>query len=285
MRTTILFILILFAGSLFAQNGKRKRPGQDSFLDTQWFLGFYGGTNLTTATPSGAFYGYSPLNYEVQEISKVYDDYSIIGGQYGLIFMYYFHGFTIGSRPGFNIYGYRHSTNATWMESENSDNTLRVDYTHTTKLNYLEFPLTVQYDITRGKLRPYIGAGGYYGISFNATRTIERSGIDTASGSEGDFNNQSTTIGIDELFVKSSLGLVGFIGASYDPGNVRVTMDVGFKYGLSNITNTANRFLKNELAAIGDATDDLSLQHAYVSLGVAFPLRFINKNYTSQKSN
>jgi len=283
MRLIILILSILLSGSLSAQKAKKKLPEKESFLNTQWFLGFYGGINLTKAAPSSAFYGYAPINYELNDVNKTYDDYSIIGGQYGLIIMYYFHGFTIGLKPGFNIYGFQHSTNANWTDSNNSNNTLQVRYNHTTKLSYLEFPMTVQYDLTKSKLRPYIGGGAYYGMLFTTSRTIDRSGTDTASGSEGDFNSQSTTIGVDELFIKSAIGLVGFIGASYDPGNVRITLDVGYKYGMSIITNTKNRYLKNELAAIGDATDDLELQHIYVSLGVAFPLKFITKNYTSKK--
>ena len=282
MRTIALIFLILISNSLWAQRAKKKPPKQEGFLDTQWFLGFYGGANLTSASPTSAFYGYAPLNYDLSAIGKTYEDYSIIGGQYGLIFMYYFNGFTIGSRPGFNIYGFEHRTTTQWTESENSNNTLEVSYQHTTNLNYLEFPLTLQYDLTRSKLRPYVGVGAYYGMLFNATRTIERSGVDAASGSEGDFDNQSKTIGVDELFIRSSIGIVGFIGASYDPGNVRITMDIGYKYGMKNITSIKNRYLKNDLAAIGDATDDLQLQHIYLSLGVAVPLKFITNNYSSK---
>ena len=74
---------------------------------------------------------------------------------------------------------------------------------------------------------------------------------------------------------------MAFIGASYDPGNIRITLDLGYKYGLNNITNTENRFLNNELSAIGEATDDLKMQNFYISLGFLFPLKFISKNYNS----
>ena len=147
MRIITLTLLILLSGTLWAQKGKKKSPQKDSFLDTQWFLGFYGGINVSAATPSNAFFGYAPLNYEINEIEKTYDDYSIIGGQYGLIFKYYFLGFTISLKPGFNLYGFQHNTSTRWVDSNNSDNTLQVSYNHTTKLNYLEFPLTFQYDL------------------------------------------------------------------------------------------------------------------------------------------
>ena len=72
-----------------------------------------------------------------------------------------------------------------------------------------------------------------------------------------------------------------FIGASYDPGNIRITMDLGYKIGLNNITNTENRYVNNELTAIGEAMDDISLQSLYLSIGFVFPLKFISKDYLS----
>lgn len=281
MRFTLLIFFILLVGNSYAQKRKKPKSRKDPFLQTQWFLGFHGGGNLTSATPTSTYFGYSPLNYNVSSIKKTYDDYSNYGGQYGLVIMFYTRGITIGLKPGLHVYGIQHLTSTTWTDSNDNTNTFEASYNHTTKLNYLEFPLTIQYDLTRGKLRPYIGGGAYYGLLLNAYRTIDRYGIDAASGAESDFTNQSTTIGIDELFIESSLGLVGFAGASYDPGNIRLTLDVGYKYGLSNITNTKNRFLINDLAAIGDAADDVQLQHIYLSLGVVFPLKFISKNYSA----
>jgi hypothetical protein len=281
MRFALLISFILLVGNGYAQKRKRTAIRRDPFLQTQWYLGFYGGGNLSSATPTTAYFGYAPLNYNVSSIEKTYDDYSNFGGQYGLVFMFYTRGITVSLKPGFSVYGIQHFTTTTWTDSNDNSNTFEVSYNHTTKLNYLEFPLTIQYDLRRGKLRPYIGGGAYYGMLLNAYRTIDRSGVDAASGAESDFTNQSTTIGIDELFIKSSIGLVGFVGASYDPGNIRITLDVGYKYGLSNITNTKNRFLKNDLAAIGDAADDLQLQHIYFTLGVVFPLKFISKNYSA----
>lgn len=281
MRFTLLIPFIIFVGNSYAQKRKKPKSGKESFLQTQWYLGFKGGANLSSATPTTAYFGYAPLNYNVSNIEKTYDDYSNYGGQYGLVFMFYTRGITVGFKPGFQTYGIQHKTSTTWTDSNDNTNTFEVSYDHTTKLNYLEFPLTIQYDLTRGKLRPYIGGGAYYGMLLDAYRTIDRSGIDAASGAEGDFTNQSTTIGIDDLFIKSSTGLVGFVGASYDPGNIRLTLDVGYKYGMNNITNTKNRFIKNDLAAIGEAADDVQLQHIYLTLGFVFPLKFISKNYSA----
>lgn len=276
MRFNLTLLLLTLSSIVWAQGRNSYR---DPFLKTQWYLGFFGGGNLAGANPAQTFYGYSPLNYSTDEVEKTYSNFAHLGGQAGLVFMFYTEGFTIGLKPGIHTYTIEHSTQANWVESANASNSLEINYKHTTQFNYLEFPLTVQYDLMTGKIRPYVGLGGYYGILLNASRTIERSGTDSASGSSGGFTNQKQTIGVNDLFITSSIGLMGFVGASYDPGNIRITIDLGYKYGMNNITNTETRFLNNELAAIGEATDDINLRNLYLSLGFVFPLKFISKQF------
>ncbi len=278
MRFKLTLVLLVLTTTLWAQ--KRKSPSyKDPFFKTQWYLGFFAGGNLAKANPTASYYGYEPLNYNINSIEKEYTGFKKPGVQAGLVFMFYSKGFTIGLKPGIHTYQVEHITLANWSDSNNPINTLEISYKHTTNFNYIEFPLTVQYDLMKGKIRPYIGLGGYYGLLLNANRTIERSGIDAASGSSGSFTNQAKTIGISDLFIKSSVGLNGFVGISYDPGNIRITMDIGYKYGLNNITSTENRYLNNELSAIGEATDDLKLENLYLNFGFVFPLKFISKNF------
>ena len=278
MRLLLTVALFFIISNASAQGGfGRANP----FLKTQWYLGFFGGGNLAGTTSQTAFNGYSPINYTISNVEKTDNNYANFRGQYGLVFMYYTSGFTIGLKPGIHIYGLEHSTSNTWVDSTNPDNTLVVDYKHNTQLNYMEFPLTVQYDLMQERLRPYVGLGGYYGLLLNATRTIERSGTDSASGSTGGFVNQEKTIGVKDLYITSSVGVMGFIGASYDPGNIRITMDIGYKFGLTNITNTENRYLNNEMSAIGEVQDDQTLQNLYLSMAFVFPLKFISKDFNS----
>ena len=281
MRYLVTIALILTFSNLFAQSKNKSLVYKNSFLSTQWYLGFFAGGNLSSGKVINSFAGYAPLNYAVSEREKSYNNFSKFGGQAGLVFLFSTNGITIGLKPGIHSYTIEHSTNANWQETTNPDNSLQVSYNHATHFNYVEFPLSVQYDLLREQIRPYIGLGAYYGILLNATRTIERSGTDSASGSAGAFTNQPKTIGVKDLYISSSLGLMGFIGASYDPGNIRITLDLGYKYGLNNITNTEKRYLNNDLAAIGEAADDIQLHNIYLSLGFVFPLKFISKNYNS----
>ncbi len=280
MRLKLTVLALLLTTTIWAQN-RKKPPSKDPFLKTQWYLGFFAGGNLSKATPSTAYYGYEPLNYDIRVMDKTYSGLKKLGAQAGLVFMFYTKGFTIALKPGIHSYEVEHTTNANWNDSTDPTNSLLINYNHTTHFNYLEFPLSVQYDLLKGKIRPYVGFGGFYGLLLQANRTIERSGTDSASGSLGNFSNQATTIGVSDLFIKSALGLNGFVGVSYDPGNIRITMDIGYKLGLNNITSTENRYLNNELSAIGEATDDLTIQNLYLNFGFVFPLKFISKNYNA----
>jgi len=281
MRYLITVVLILSCASVFAQRKNKSLEYKNPFLRTQWYLGFFAGANLTSGKPTTSYYGYAPLNYAQAIIEKSYNGFSKPGGQAGLVFMFYTRGITVGLKPGIHSYSIEHTTSASWADSSNPDNSLQIIYNHTSHFNYVEFPLTVQYDLLRERIRPYVGVGGYYGILLNATRTIERSGTDSASGSAGGFTNQPKTIGVKDLYISSSLVVMGFIGASYDPGNIRITLDLGYKFGLNNITDTENRYLNNELTAIGEAADDLNLHNLFLSLGFVFPLKFISKDYNS----
>lgn len=278
MRYWFIALLFICSTSSWAQR-QGKPPNRDPFLSTQWYLGFFGGGNLSKATPSESYNGYAPLNYNVANIQKEYDNFPKLEGQYGLVFMFYTKGFTIASKPGFFNYSISHGTSANWVSTIDPNNTLEVKYNHETTFEYLEFPLTVQYDLLKDVVRPYVGIGGYYGMRLNATRTVQRSGIDGASGSAGGFENQAETIGIKELFITSAVGIQGFLGVSYDPGNIRIALDIGYKHGLFNITDANNRYLNNELSALGEAMDDISLQNMYFTLGAVFPLKFISSSF------
>jgi hypothetical protein len=279
MRILLTLILLSATTSLWAQN--KRQPTKNTFLNTQWYLGFFAGGNLSKANPTNSFTGYAPLNYDAASINKTYEGFVTPRAQAGLVFMFYTKGFTAALKPGINSYAIEHSTSAEWVDSNDANNALEINYRHETVFNYLEFPLSLQYDLMKGQIRPYLGFGGYYGLLLNANRDIERSGSDSASGSSGSFTNQSKSIGVTDLFITSNLGINAFVGVSYDPGNIRITMDVGYKMGLNNITSTDNRYLNNELSAIGEATDDLQLQQLYLNFGFVFPLKFIGKNFNA----
>jgi hypothetical protein len=278
MRRLLTLLLVLALTQATAQVNRR---GGDPFLRSQWYLGFYGGGNFSKSIPTQTYSVLAELQGQQAETSKEHSGFTQMGTQAGLIFQYSSNGFNIAINPGIHSLNIQHSTASQWLDTNNPDNTVDINYTHKTRLNYLEIPLSLHYDILKEKLRPYIGIGGYYGVLINASRTIERSGTDSASGNAGSFTDQPVTIGVKDLYISSSVGVFGHLGVSYDPGNIRLFVDLGYKFGLNNITNSENRYVNNDLASIGEAMDDITVHSFYFTTGVCFPLKFISKNYNS----
>ena len=68
---------------------------------------------------------------------------------------------------------------------------------------------------------------------------------------------------------------------NYNLGNIRINLDIMYRYGMSNITSTENRYSNDRLAGVGDAMDDLTMDNISISLGALFPLRFLSSGFKS----
>lgn len=291
LTTLILsFILLLGYQVAEAQNKRKKdkmypaystpRPKkEDRFLNTQWWLGFRAGANLTEAIPTTRYSGFSPVNYQQALNEKTYSSYELPGGHAGIEITFYHRGFSFSVQPNYRRQRFSYYNEFTWEDAENADNRLELKYDQDHQLDYIEIPFFIKYDLTRGSLRPFIQIGGYYATLAGANKAVEISGTDYASGNAGPFNTENLVIGAEDLFIKSSVGVAGGVGVSYDFWNMRLVFDATYRYGMNNITNVKNRYTENQLAGIGDALDDVEMRNISFSLGFLFPLRFINKQF------
>ena len=293
--TLSMLILLIEPGESMAQkrNNKKKyysgnelksgRNQSSSFLSQQWFLGLIIGANLTEPVPSTRYSTFSPIDKEPESLYKDYEKYNKIGLQAGLDFSYQYKMLIVSLQPNFRRESFAYSNQYMWIDDANSDNTLELNYYQEQKLDYIEVPLIAKVSFLQGSIKPFIGVGGYYSWLVNANKSITVDGVDRASGSSYPFNKESLSVGATDLFVNYNAGVLGSIGFNYDPGNIRLTFEIQYRYGLTNITNTANRFTDNRLAGMGDALDDLSLNNLAINLGVLFPLRFLSNEFSSSE--
>jgi hypothetical protein len=105
--------------------------------------------------------------------------------------------------------------------------------------------------------------------------------VDVAAGGANAFKDEPIMVGAKDLFAKNHWGLVAGAGAYYNLGNVRVNLDIQYKYGMSNITSVKNRYSNDRLSGVGDAMDDLTLDNLSFSIGCLFPLRFLENGFKS----
>ncbi|MTI20722.1 PorT family protein, partial [Fulvivirga sp. RKSG066] len=270
--------LTLFCSQSMAQKKKKRktypvyavqpRPSEnDRFLQTQWWLGFKAGANTTTASPETRYSGFSPVNYEPTSNQKQYEDFGALAGHAGLEITLYHRGFSFSLQPNYRRQNFIYTNSYEWAESENANNTLVLNYKQSHLLDYIEIPFFIKYDLTQTKLRPFVQVGAYYARLVGAQKSVEITGVDMASGNSSDFETQNLIIGAEDVFIKSSTGIAGGVGVSYDVWNVRFVFDATYRYGLNTIADAKNRYATNQLASIGDAMDDVELRNISISLG------------------
>jgi len=291
---SFLFLLIQTDESLAQRRNTKKKyysgnelksgkKQSSSFLSQQWYLGLIIGANLTEPVPGTRYSTFSPIDKNSESLYKDYEKYNKIGLHAGLDFSYQYKMLILSLQPNFRRESFAYSNHYMWVDDTNSENTLELNYYQEQKLDYIEVPLILKASFLQGNIKPFVGVGGYYGWLVNANKSITVDGIDRASGSAYPFNKESLSVGATDLFVNYNAGILGSIGFNYDPGNIRLTFEIQYRYGLTNITNTANRFTDNRLAGMGDALDDMSLNNLAINLGVLFPLRFLSNEFSSSE--
>jgi hypothetical protein len=262
---------------------KPKDKATEKFMATQWWLGARFGGNWTQAKVEERFTPFSAIpgnltpqiNYE-----KTYRDFKELGAFSGVVVTLFHKGFSVSLQPNYRRQRFSFTNQYLWLNPTNPDLNLVLDYDQEQKLDYIEIPLFIRYDILQSNLRPYVQLGGYYATLVNANLSIKRSGLDQASGFGSPFTEPTLDVGNPDYFIKTSMGIMGGIGVNWDVWNVRLFLDGNYKLGLHNIANQNNRYIDNRLASIGYAPDNFKLRNIEFSFGILFPLRYlITKNY------
>lgn len=283
-KTCLLIALMLLSSLTYAQRkrspyGGGRPPGsKNTFLEKQWWIGLKAGTNLTEAVPETRYSAMVPTNYAASLGDKAYDRFNKTGSQATLEITFYVKRLSLSLQPTYRHSRFTYSNQYEWFNPENVAQTLQLKYDHEQKTDYAEIPFLLKYDITGNKLRPYVQAGVFYSFLVSATQTVNISGLDLASGSANPLSYPSVIVGAEDLF-ENYWGWMAGAGLDYNVGNVRLVLDVSYKMGMSNVTNTQNRFSNDRLAGIGEAQDDLTINNVVISAGVLFPLRFLSTSF------
>jgi hypothetical protein len=260
---------------------KKKDKNLIRFENTQWWIGAKFGGNLTQAKPFERFTPFSSTsNFNPDFYNKQYQDFRPAGAFSGFVVTFFHQGFSVSLQPNYRRHRFLFSNDYQWTDPFDETLNLTLNYQYAQSLDYIDIPLMFRYDILRSKLRPFVQVGGYYGTLLNANLTLQRQGIDRASGSVSPISEPDLEVGNPDYFIKTSLGLVGGIGVNYDVGNVRLSLEANYRYGMNSLANAANRYYDNRLASIGYAPDNIKLRSFEVSLSCLFPMRFlISKNF------
>ena len=305
VRSIFLTVLLLcFASVAMAQfSGKKdgKKPRKDSNKvksafkgeAPQWQLGVKGGVNLSHVEATQSYTVVTPLDLGSNLTNaKMYDKpYSNMGSHIGLTGTFAVNpNFAIGFEPGYTTYKFGYETSYEWSQFEDQQSYVNVTNDVDHSISYLDFPLSIKYHLKTGPLKPYVQIGGYYGFRTNADKNINTRIEDGAAGGLDEISNVSNRIGVDQLFIRSSAGILGGAGLSLDVGSspsgmnggsdlgtVRFVLGVNYRYGLHNVVDVKTRFNDSPLTSGSyDVTDDLELRNVEIYLGCQFTLKYKN---------
>ena len=179
------------------------------------------------------------------------------------------------------MYQYSYSVKYSYASDEDQSKSVDLAFDHKNQLQYIELPLLFKYELLQGKTKPYVKAGAYYSGLLHATKKVEESITDNATGGNSIFENNDYAGDVTDFYINSNWGIQFGVGVTQNLGNARFGLDVSYKSGMKNITNSAWRYRDNQfLSGTFDAQDDIKLKAIAISLSVVMPLKFItSKDY------
>ena len=290
-----LFLVVCFTALLLlanydgiAQAGRKNamvkrspKPSAKSYLEKQWWLGMRGGINLGGVNLQTRYSVIEPIDYNFLLLAKDYDNFSQLGSQAGLDFAFYYKGFYICLQPGYRNSRITYTNDYFWFDRDNPGTELQLNYQHQNRLDHLEIPLIIKYDVTGNKLRPFVQAGIFNAWLINANKSLDITGVDAAAGGTNEFTTGTISSGASDLFDKSYWGLLGGAGVHYQLGNVRFNFDVSYRHGMSDVTRPSSRYGSDNYSGVGEAQDDLRLNNISITFGCMFPLKFLSSSFQS----
>ena len=289
-KTFLLFLTLnLLAAGAFAQRKPfyksrqqqaQKASAGGAFGETQLWLGLKGGINFAKALPSERYAVFtSTVSDDLnKDFEKNYDNFSSNGYQFGMVFNFNFLKFlSLSFQPEYQSFKFGYENKYKWAGT--GSNSVILTQHHRFTLNYLELPLVVRFDVLRKRFRPYLQGGAFYRTLLKADENVDYTSLDNASGAKNPIENTYPTIGANDLFIKSGIGLMGGVGMSYDLGNVRLALDAFYKFGFNNITNEKNRYSDDRLTSTGDVLDNMKIRNIAVSFSVVFPMKYLETSF------
>ena len=278
----IVLAVFLVFGAFEGMAQKRKKPSTPSskaqeFLNTQWWLGIRGGSNFSQTTLIKSYSGLNPINYSDENLAKEYEDFVNPAFHVGLDITFYHKGFSIMSFPTFFRNNNNYSSELRWSGESERDQ-YETSYEVKQSITFLELPVAVKYDIIGDKIRPFVMAGAFYAIAFDANKEVQIFETDYASGAPVEFDRANIKLNNKEE-INNIWGVLGGVGVSFDFWNIRSIIDLQYRHSFQSAVNSETRFDENTFSSFGEVQDDYSLQNYSASLSFVFPLRYIDSQF------
>ena len=169
-----LILALILPSTCFSQGKSNKRkPAKTGNSDiNQWWIGVRGGVNFSSATAEQSYSVFSfTQDFTNGDNDKSYNSFTLPGLQFGFSVAYEFMtGLSVNVLPSYASYRFSYNNSFRWYESENQNNLVTTAYNIETRLQYIDLPLTLKYELSRGSFKPYVQIGGYYSFLTDAVK-------------------------------------------------------------------------------------------------------------------
>lgn len=261
-----------------AKRKKKKNASAVGYNQSQWWVGIKGGATLAKANPTGEAQSiFSYTSGVADNQGTTFNSFSKPGLMLGAVISYEFiDNFSLLFAPAITTNIYKYESNYTWNSSESPEVGVFINNKFTTKLQYIEFPLLFRYEIGSNNTKPFLQLGGYYGLLTNATKEVETTNIDRASGADTQINSGKSSSGAKSNFLKSNLGMTFGGGVSTFLGNSRLVFEANYNLGMTNIVDEKARYEDSFLSTGAyDINQNLKLDQLQFSIAIFIPMKFI----------
>ena len=261
--------------------GANAQLGRSTKSRSQLWLGMLGGVNQTQATPLNRYSIIESTNGETNE--KNYLNKGYLGNQLGVLFTYdVFAGIALSLQPRIVNYSFAYESEYEWVDDANSFNDFLVNYTHENKLQYLQIPFFIKYDVIssnfgfgrrkKNMLKPFVQAGGAYSYLLQSQKKVTETGVNNLQ----DYEKSPYALDVSNQFINSEWQAIVGGGLNVDINSFRFAAVFNYHWGLNNVIDKDQRYSNLQQNTDSyDVYDNVNLRGWTASIHAIFPLKFI----------
>ena len=140
----------------------------------------------------------------------------------------------------------------------------------------LEFPVSLSFDLSVNRWRPYLRIGGSYGMLMSAYNDYKRSYSNTGDALYSSV--ESLEVDISEQRNSDFINAILGVGIKYKIPRGHLYFDLRYFYGLSDLVNPEDRWSQDSVFSFYTADNDFHLDYLTFSIGYRYSFYTTKRN-------
>ncbi|MCC5920801.1 MAG: hypothetical protein LAT68_06660 [Cyclobacteriaceae bacterium] len=265
-------------GQSFDRKKRKPKSRANEFLNTQWWIGIYGGANVSDADLILSHSLFTPMQSGLHR-EKEYQSFADIGSEVGIDIAYYYSFLSINFRPGFHRNRLSFTNESSYSDLAGDAGSIEMNFLQTYTFERIHLPLSLRLERQTSEFRPYIGGGIFFDYFTNTNMDVVVSGTDGLSGADRELETQRLNMNATNQFRRWHFGWTGSIGANYHINNFRLNFDISYRSTFGDVSSTKYRYDTQLISGSADVADEFRLQNIAIQMGIQLPLKFLDRSY------